>query len=387
MLVLRGDRPDGDVVKFDQNDNILTRQWNRLRNRSVTVSELRPYKKSRPPNTDIFSNGRSVYDTHKHPLFHEADIIHLHRIAGMVDCDRFFTEMAHKPIVWSLDDMNPFTGGCHYSGGCTKYETGCGACIQLGSKDPDDLSRKIFKKKEKAYRGHKIHIVAPSQWMASGAKKSLLFGNFKIDVIPHGVATSVFAKRDKCRSRDFLKLPQDKTLILFGAEYKVERKGFGHLLEALKLLQKRTACRNMALVVFGPRQGKYSQYKDIGCPIYSLGYIRREALLPAIYSSCELFVIPSLEEAFGQTCLESMSCGIPPIGFNTGGMVDMITPDKTGLLAELKNTEDLAGKIEYMITHVQEREAMGENARRLVEQEYTFEIQAKRYLKLYERAL
>ncbi|MFH1645682.1 MAG: glycosyltransferase family 4 protein, partial [Candidatus Omnitrophota bacterium] len=336
---------------------------------------------------DIFTSDRSLYAISKHPLVQEADIIHLHWIATMVNYTEFFRNMENKPAVWTLHDMNPFTGGCHYAVDCTKYEIGCNSCPQLSSKDPNDLSRRIFKRKEKAYKGRNIHIVTPSKWLAGCAKRSLLFKNFKIDVISHGVSTSVFTKRDKQYSRNLLNLPTNKTLILFGADYKAERKGFKYLMEALKLLKERIDTSNIALVTFGPKQDIRYFSKNTGFTVYQLGRIDNEALLSALYSSCDMFIIPSLEEAFGQTCLESMACGTPAIGFNTGGIPDMIIPHKTGLLVELKNIKDLTDKIEYMLTYPKERQEMGENARKLVEQECTLQIQAKRYLKLYEKML
>ena len=110
--------------------------------------------------------------------------------------------------------MNPFTGGCHYAGNCKKYQTGCGACPQLGSNAPNDLSGGIFKRKEKAYKDCNIHIVTPSKWLAACAKNSKLFKKFKIRVIPNGLPSSVFIKRDKQFSRKLLNLPQNKIVIL-----------------------------------------------------------------------------------------------------------------------------------------------------------------------------
>lgn len=94
-----------------------------------------------------------------------------------------------------------------------------------------------------------------------------------------------------------------------------------------------------------------------------------------------------MQENFPSTTLESFACETPVIGFNTGGIPEMVKPGKTGLLAELKNTEELAQRIEWMINHPERHQEMGFNARKLVEQEYTLQIQAKRYLKLYEKII
>jgi hypothetical protein len=52
------------------------------------------------------------------------------------------------PIVWSLHDMWAFTVGCHYDEACGKYKTACGACPVLGSAKQNDLSAKIWQRKQ-----------------------------------------------------------------------------------------------------------------------------------------------------------------------------------------------------------------------------------------------
>ncbi len=381
MLVLHSSSSDGDVVRFVQNNNIFWRQWDKLRNRLIS-SEFNVYKDTRPRGLNMFSDDRTIYDIGKHTLVKEADIIHLHWVAGMVNYMEFFPKVTDKHIVWTLHDMNPFTGGCHYSQGCTKYETGYAACPQLGSMDTGDLSKRIFSRKQKAYRGLNICVVTPSKWLGDCAKKSFLFKHFKTEAIPNGVSTTVFSRRDKRFSRDVLNLPQDKTLILLGADCKSERKGFRYLMEALRLLKKRKDASKIALVIFGPQYSE-DTLEDVRFSIYSLGYIHDELLLSCVYSAVDVFVIPSLEENFPNTVLESFACGIPVVGFDVGGIPDMVRPGETGLLVKARDVGELAEQIKWMIYHSKERKQMGLNARKVIEQEYTLEIQAKRYQELY----
>lgn len=381
MLVLHSSSSDGDVVRFAQNNNIFSRLWGKLRNRLIS-SEFNVYKDTRPRGLDMFSDDRTIYDIGKHSLVKEADIINLRWITRMVDHREFFRDVHNKAIVWRLSDMNPFTGGCHYSQGCTKYETGCAACPQLGSTDPGDLSKRIFSRKQKAYRGRNICVVTPSKWLGDCAKKSFLFKHFKTEAIPNGVSTTVFCRRDKRFSRDVLNLPQDKILILFGTDYKSERKGFRYLMEALRLLKERKDASKIALVIFGPQYSE-GALEDVGFSVFRLGYIHDEPLLSCVYSAADIFVIPSLEDNFPNTVIESMACGTPVVGFSIGGVLDMVRPGETGLSVKARDAEQLAKQIKWMIYHSKERKQMGLNARKLIEQEYTLEIQAKRYQELY----
>ena len=77
------------------------------------------------------------------------DIVHLHWICGgMIRIEEIAKIKA--PIVWSLHDMWAFTGGCHYDEVCGGYKESCGNCKVLGSSQENDLSRKVWQRKQKA---------------------------------------------------------------------------------------------------------------------------------------------------------------------------------------------------------------------------------------------
>ena len=102
-----------------------------------------------------------------------------------------------------------------------------------------------------------------------------------------------------------------------------------------------------------------------------------------VYSAADIFVIPSLHEAFGQTCLEAMACGTPVLGFDIGGIPDMVTPGQTGLLARAGDVRDLQAKLLWLLDHDAERLRMGRAARHRVEQAFGLQVQAGHYLALY----
>jgi len=368
MLVLKRTLPDKHVEKFEG-----------VKRTSNT------YKKTSFKKHDFFSDDRTGYRIAGHPLVTEADIIHLHWIAGMVDYRDFFCHI-NKPVVWTLHDENPFTGGCHFTNGCEKYVTGCGSCPQLESKKKNDLSRGIFKRKERAYNKKQIHFVVLSKYSKMRAGKSALLKAFKISMIPHGVPEDIFRRRNRNYSRDKLKLPRDKTIILFGSDYKTARKGLVYLARSMKHLLKEKDLSKVALVVFGA-------YRDIDIPFipglktYNLGYFFFEDHLSLAYSSADITVVPSLEESFSFLCVESMACGIPVVGFNVGVIPELVIPHKTGLVVEVKDYRDMADKIEYMIDYPGKRRQMGRNARKLIEEKYSLKGQAKRYRALYAKIL
>lgn len=332
----------------------------------------------------LFSDDRMGFDISNHSLVREADLIHLGWTTFMINIGKFFTKV-RKPLIWHLSDSNPFTGGCHVPGDCVKYAAGCGACPLLGSDDPLDLSRKIFERKLEAYKSHNIRVVAPSSWIASSARKSTLFRNYKIDLIPNALSPSTYNKKDRESARALLRLPRNKTLILFGSAYADKNKGMRYLVDAMKLLEKTLDVARIGLVLFGKYDRVVSVNKKI--TLHHLGCISDESKLAHVYSAADMCVVPSLQETFGQIALESMSCGTPVICFNVSALPEIVRDHVTGLTAKSVSASDLAKKIEHMILHPQERETMGRSARRMVENEYTLDIQAERYLRLIQSML
>ncbi len=195
------------------------------------------------------------------------DIVHLHRICGamlrITDIKKI-----NAPIVWSLHDMWPFTGGCHYDQECGKYKLSCGSCIVLGSSRIYDLSQKMLKQKKNSFsRINNLTIVGLSKWLANCASQSSLFKNRPVVNLPNLIDTEVFSPVDSTIARNLLGLPQKKNLILFGAMDRASdpRKGLGYLNQALEKLNR----DNIELIMFG--SGEPEEKKNLGFKIHYLG--------------------------------------------------------------------------------------------------------------------
>jgi glycosyltransferase involved in cell wall biosynthesis len=122
-------------------------------------------------------------------------------------------------------------------------------------------------------------------------------------------------------------------------------------------------------------------------PQLHLGRITNDRLLSVIYSAADVFVMPSLQESFGQTITESMACGTPVVGFNTGGIPDMVRPGVTGELAKVGDAVALTHAISQLLDNPIRCRAMSENCRRIAVEEYSLETQAQAYLRLYRSLL
>lgn len=327
----------------------------------------------------------------KDKLIGEADVINLHWITGGFLSIKNISKLArlNKPIVWTLHDMWAFTGGCHYSEDCDKYVDQCGSCTQLNSTRKNDITRRIWKKKKRVYRDLNLTVVTPSKWLAECAKKSSLLSDFNIETIPNALDTGIFKPVDKLLARDVLNLPKNKKIILFGAMGATTNKlkGFKYLKKAIQALIKREVFnrKQLCLGIFGRSHSK--DLKNFPFEVRFLGKLRDDFSLMLSYNAADVFAIPSLQDNLPNTVMESISCRTPVVGFNVGGISDMINHKKNGYLAEYKDPQSLAEGIAWVLEDEERASKLGEVARKKAVEEYSLEVQAKRYLELYKNLL
>ena len=312
------------------------------------------------------------------------DIINCHWIC----CDFVsFSDLANLsvPLVWTLHDSWPFTGGCHVPGECRKYEDFCGPCESLKSGESDDLSRWIMKKKEARYKKLDLTLVAPSKWLAERASSSRLFRNRPVEIIPNGLDTSVYRPIDKKTARDVLCVPRDKKIIAFGAIAAMtdHNKGYPQLFEALSILSQAYPNEHVHLITFGTCQEMGQGI--IGFPLTHLGRLHDDLSLALAYSAADVMVVPSLHEAFGQTASEAMACGTPVVAFNGSGVSDIVDHHINGFLAQQLSVQDLAHGIRWALEN--EDSMLCHEARKKAETSFSLESVCQRYVSLYERIL
>jgi glycosyltransferase involved in cell wall biosynthesis len=383
MLTLKRQSGAPTVFKMVWHTDLPTRIRRKRRSKQIT-KDFEPYKNSLPAWYELFSDDRSeaAYDLNRQ--LPACDIINLHWVAGLIDHETFFASLPEGvPLVWRLADMGAMTGGCHYDGGCGKFTQCCGACPVLGSTGEHDLSRQVWTRKQQSLQAigtDRLHLVGTSRWIAAEARRSSLLGRFATTIIPNGLDIADFAPRDRGFSRDTLGVPREKKVVLFIADSaEIKRKGFDYLLRALESLKGRTDLFLLSVGGHKPEVGEI--------PLLHLGRISDDRLLSVVYSAADVFVIPSLQESFGQTVTESLACGTPVVGFDTGGIPDMVRPGVTGYLAKVGDVQELAAAISRVLDDPLQARIMGQNCREIAEQEYALQVQAQNYRTLYQSLL
>lgn len=270
----------------------------------------------------------------------DVDIINLHWVAGFVNPSVFFQMNPITPIVWRFSDLNPITGGCHYDSGCGRYLKGCNNCPQLGSSLDNDISSGIWKRKRRAFEHipeKSFHLVAQSNWMAEQMRQSPIVGRFPITVIANGIDTEVYRPTPRPGLRTSLGIEEDEQVLLFVAtSTQTRRKGLALLLDALGKLDKKIKL----LSVGGNNPGGQAGDRHIW-----LGKIDNDHMLSAIYNIADLFIQPSLQDNLPNTAIEALACGTPVVGFESGGLCDIVEHGVTGRLVPTGDVSALVGAI------------------------------------------
>ena len=325
-------------------------------------------------------------DITQHTLIKEADILHLHWINQGFFSFKTFQSLAeiNKSIVWTFHDMWAFTGGCHYSLDCEKYESDCFNCPALRFPSKNDFSHKTFLKKISLFESFKFNIVTCSNWLAEKVKKSFLLKNYPVTVIPNTLDINIFKPIEKNTARSAFNLAENKFFILFGTmTVNDKRKGFELLKSSLvKLYNNNVSLRDkVEIIVFGSADYKLSS--DIPFKTNFLGRIKTDEKIALSYNCADVFVAPSIEDNLPNTVMESLACGTPVAAFNIGGMPDMIEHMINGYLAKPFEIEDLSNGIVWLL---QEKGA-GKNfqpaARDKVLKNFAPEIVSKKYIQIY----
>ncbi|GAA4815297.1 glycosyltransferase [Litoribaculum gwangyangense] len=332
------------------------------------------FLQTRDISLELFSYPNSNFDITQSKSYKEADIINLHWVADFLDYKSFFKKNT-KPVVWTIHDMNPFTGGEHYT---EKYlginDEGFPIPRVVSEKEKKEFKKNVNLKLKALKKVKNLHIVTLNNWMYAEAKKSDVFKKFPIHIIPNGIDSSVFKIIDKNYARGSLGLPMDKKIILFVADsIDNSRKGFTYLKKAFEKLGN----KNLVLCAIG----HLNKEIKVSEKIIELGLIEDENVMCNIYNASDVFVIPSLMDNLPNTVLESLLCGTPVIGFPVGGIPDILIDGENGFISSEISVQSLVNTINKFIKneHLFDKQIIRQKALK----NYALTLQVKSYIQLF----
>ena len=350
MLVSKGDPSDRSVIelsaqhpkfKIETNGNILLGAisnyvsfishkvyWKLIFNRWKPLSIFNL-------NISLVSKGQIL------KYLHGAEIVCLYSIQELLSSshirDIYFG--CKVPIVWTLMDIEPITGGCHFNNGCDRFMAKCGNCPQLSKRMENDISRRIWRQKSADYNNIPMTLVAVTANSREQIAKSSLFRKNRIEKIFLSVSESIYKKIDKNIAREALGLPKEKKIVLFGCfSLDDSRKGGDYLLEALMKLLHDSSLNGMklgdevVLVTMG-RKGEFDASK-IPAEWIHLGPVNDDRMVSLVFQACDVFACPSIDDVGPMMINEAFMCGTQVVAFDSGVAPDLIVSADAGYVVE-----------------------------------------------------
>lgn len=322
----------------------------------------------------------------QNPLIINADIIYLHWINnGFLSLSEIKNILTlDKPIFLFCHDMWYFSGGCHQSYGCMKFQNECNNCHFFKSNYLIDQAKHLYRIKRKIYYEHskKIRFILPSSLWFRMANSSALVPSDKTYLIPNILDEDTFHPRS-----GFLEISKhNKFRLLYGAigGKSNEYKGWGYFVEAMIALPLNIR-EKLEIVLFG-YDFTVEELRELPFPATSVGNIGNEADMVKLYQDAQIYVFPSLQESFGQTLMEAMSCGLPCVAFPVGAAEDLIDHLENGYLAKYKDAVDLAAGIMYVMDKSRYN-ILAENARKKIVTELSAKLIIESHFELIKEEL
>lgn len=278
------------------------------------------------------------------------DIIHLHEIHGYflnINALVNYLKVKRIPVVWTFHSEFMYTGKCGYSYDCEQWITECIKCPLLHEYPESwyfDFTNLMFHQKKSLFENFNLlRITTPSEWLANRVRQSFLSGK-KIDVVHNGIDTeNVFFPHDSSKLRKKLGIVSKYIVVAIAPDLMSQRKGGRWVIEAAKKM----ANMDISFVMVGVDKPN----EVLLLPnLIVLPKITDQNELAQYYSLGDLFLLTSEKETFSLTCVESLACGTPVVGFEAGAPSEIV-PNGYGYFVPYGDTEQLCAAIEINLNN------------------------------------
>ena len=252
-----------------------------------------------------------------------SDFIHIHWPNGFVDLEWLASKTRDKTVVWTLHDMNAFTGTCHYSLGCDGFIRGCETCPAVKRLAHNAVRNHLSKKSRVLSQFAKIRFVSPSHWLAQQAQSSTALSGHIVAVIPNPLHEQMPIVKDRVEARAALGLANGKkTVFALSASHlddpvKAARRG-------IEAFRKAFSDRDDAvLLVMG--RGRV----DSSETIRHFGYVSGDTSR-SIVAAADFLLVPSRAENQPLVISEAQSLGTSVSVRNDTGLPEHLDIDPSG---------------------------------------------------------
>lgn len=265
-------------------------------------------------------------------------------------------ELTHARFLFVFVDNAHLTGGCHYPVDCNGYLHGCYDCPALVS--GKQIAAKVMADKLCYFKGIPKYVLGVSaDCRLAGQSPLFKDANFfplcsypKVDIT------------DKDEARLHFGIPQNAFVAMVGSNFIYDvRKGIRYAIEAINQLSEKYD--DIYILILGYSKNSIKMYLNPKIHTITFGFLSLQGLLKA-YCASDCFLNMTIADSGPMMVNYSIALGTPVISFYIGVAQDLVVHKKTGYIAELKNSEDVARGMEFIHNlSVEERIKMSEECR------------------------
>ncbi len=313
------------------------------------------------------------------------DVIHLHCTNGFtvnIYSLLRFLKKRHTPVAITNHAEFFYTGGCAYTYGCDKWQTGCGSCPQAymatGGKLRDN-SAAGWRKMKRALSGlERAAMISVSPWVGGRAAKSPVAAQLPQYVVMNGVNTDVFAPGDPMQLREKHGIEPNAKIVFhptasFTASER-DRKGGRFVID----LARRLEGENVLFLV----AGRHAPELDVPGNVVLLGHLSNQVQLAEYYALADVTVVTGKQETFNMPVAESLCCGTPVAGFRAGGPESIAIKEHSCFVSH-GDMDALEKQVLHLLAQDHDKRRIAEQAK----QAYAAEQMANGYLEIYRKLL
>lgn len=308
-----------------------------------SISLFWRYLRSLLTSNDIeYGHGQDILD---HPWYKEADIIFCQNLHGSYFKLNTLARMSQdKKVFWTLHDMWAISGNCVYTSDPAVWKNGARAKVSIMEYPPMlwNNAKYLWTKKKEIYQDSpSLSIVVPSRWLGDKVKESILKDK-DLTVIYNGINPEIFKPVDKTKLRLKYNLPKDQRIVTFvaqGGGYD-PRKGWNYIEQLAKVYEEDSSI--LFMCIGGAKTGQVAN-------ILYVPNITNKNILAEHYGLSDVFLFTSLAENCPLVVLEAMSCGLPIVSFDVGGVPELVTHKVNGYIAKYKDGADLLLGLKWIL--------------------------------------
>lgn len=268
-------------------------------------------------------------------------------------------EKLRVPIILTLVDFQPITGGCYYFGNCRNFENGCGTCPALASNIFDDITRYNFHIKKEVYNSINCGFIV-NPYSLEFIKRAKIVPNDRLQVSYFSMNEDLYKPQDKSICRDFFGIKKTKKYVIFSRFTSVthDRKGYPYLLATINKFAEIIGSKKdeVLLLLAGGKDELFERQFNID--VMNVGTLTVSELINA-YSAADIFFSSSIDDAGPSMVNQSIMCGTPVLAFNIGSALYMVDNGETGYRVPLKNIGAMAScLVEHFNLDDEDKEAM-----------------------------